>query len=444
MQPSPLASYNRLWSFVTPFAILHLHSRAWRGREDKKRLKERYGRYSQERPKGRLFWLHAVSVGESVAALTLATCLRDKRPDVNILITTNTITAATRIAEHGDNAILHGYQPLDNPQWVERFLDHWQPDYAVMLESDFWPNLICATAARNIPLCFASAQLSDKAYQAWQKRALLARIIFSAPQDIFTVDTQQADKFRQLAGDKNQKPHIQIGGSLKVAPASLPADAALVAMLSEAADTRPILLAASTHKGEDELILAASKQASDSGLAHFLIIAPRHPERGNDIAAKIQNNTQTRPGQRSKGDVPQQQDNVFICDSLGEMGSLYKLANIIILGGSFVDVGGHNPLEIALFETPILAGPSRFKNKDAFDSLSKAGLIELAEDEKALGVLLADKLDALKKGHALITAKNKTKIAAITTEACSRAAKTADYLLDNLSQKTVPKPLPKP
>ena len=122
-----------------------------------------------------------------------------------------------------------------------------------------------------------------------QKRALLARIIFSAPQDIFTVDTQQADKFRQLAGDKNQKPHIQIGGSLKVAPASLPADAALVAMLSEAADTRPILLAASTHKGEDELILAASKQASDSGLAHFLIIAPRHPERGSDIAAKIPN-----------------------------------------------------------------------------------------------------------------------------------------------------------
>ena len=139
-------------------ASLHLHSRAWRGREDKKRLKERYGHYVQERPKGQLFWLHAVSVGESIAALTLATCLRERQPDLNILITTNTPTAARRIAEQGDRAILHSYQPLDHLQWVERFLDHWQPDYAVMLESDFWPNLICATAARDIPLCFASAQ----------------------------------------------------------------------------------------------------------------------------------------------------------------------------------------------------------------------------------------------------------------------------------------------
>jgi 3-deoxy-D-manno-octulosonic-acid transferase len=112
------------------------------------------------------------------------------------------------------------------------------------------------------------------------------------------------------------------------------------------------------------------------------------------------------------------------------MASLYEAADIIILGGSFVDKGGHNPLEIALFETPILAGPSRFKNKDAFESLSKAGLIELASDENKLASLLADKLEALRKGRALITAKNKKQIAAITTEACSRAAKTADYLLD--------------
>ena len=433
MQPSPLASYNRLWSFVKPFAILHLHSRAWRGREDKERLKERYGHYAQERPKGQLFWLHAVSVGESIAALTLATCLREKQPDLNILVTTNTPTAARRIAEQGDRAILHSYQPLDHLQWVERFLVHWQPDYAVMLESDFWPNLICATAARGIPLCFASAQLSDNAYQAWQKRAPLARTIFSTPQDIFAVDAQQADKFRHLAGDKGQKPRIHIGGSLKLNPASLIPNAALAGMLADAAAPRPILLAASTHKGEEELILAASRQANNNGLAHFLIIAPRHPERGDDIAKKIESITKSRPGQRSKDDTPQQKDTIFICDSLGEMASLYEAADIIILGGSFVDKGGHNPLEIALFETPILAGPSRFKNKDAFERLSKAGLIELASDENKLAALLADKLEALRKGRTLITAKNKKQIAAITTEACSRAAKTADYLLDKHS-----------
>ena len=433
MQPSPLASYNRLWSFVKPFAILHLHSRAWRGREDKKRLKERYGHYVQERPKGQLFWLHAVSVGESIAALTLATCLRERQPDSSILITTNTHTAARRIAEQGDSTILHGYQPLDHPQWVARFLDHWLPDYAVMLESDFWPNLICATAARGIPLVFASAQLSDNAYQAWQKRAHLAHTIFSAPQDIFAVDARQADKFKNLAGGKGKKPRIHIGGSLKFNPASLIPNTAMVGMLADAAAPRPILLAASTHKGEEELILAASRQAHNKGLAHFLIIAPRHPERGQDIAAKIETITKSQPKLRSKADIPRKSDPIFICDSLGEMASLYKAADIIILGGSFVDKGGHNPLEIALFETPILAGPSRFKNKEAFESLSKAGLIELASNENTLAALLTGKLEALKKGRALITAKNKALIAAITREACSRAAKTADYLLDRHS-----------
>ncbi len=137
---------------------------------------------------------------ESVAALTLAASLREIRPDLNILITTNTITAARRIAAQKEPYLYHVYQPLDHRQWVAAFLRHWQPDYAVMLESDFWPNLISCTAAQNIPLCFASSQLSDKAFQAWQRRPELARAIFTAPRDIFAVDSQQAEKFSQLAG----------------------------------------------------------------------------------------------------------------------------------------------------------------------------------------------------------------------------------------------------
>ena len=431
MQPSPLASYNRLWSLLVPFAKLHLQLRAWRGREEKSRLPERYGRYKTARPKGQLFWLHAVSVGESVAALTLAASLREIRPDLNILITTNTTTAAERIAAQQDPALYHAYQPLDHPQWVTAFLRHWQPDYAVMLESDFWPNLVCCTAAKNIPLCFASSQLSDKAFQAWQKRPELAHAIFSAPRDIFAVDSRQAEKFSQLTGPGADKPVIQIGGSLKLNPASLSCDNTLVDMLKKAADKRPIVLAASTHKGEETLIAKASSDALENGFPHFLIFAPRHRERGADIAAILNG-----AGQRSKATIPQPADDIYICDSLGEMGSLYTAADIIILGGTFADLGGHNPLEIALFETPVLAGPSRFKNTQAFEQLTQAGLIEQANDADTLGKALVKKLSALKKNKVLISDKDKKQIAAIAAEACSRASNTANYLLDTLSKNT--------
>ena len=431
MQPSPLASYNRIWSVLQPVAKLHLLLRSWRGREDKSRLSERYGKSKTPRPKGPLFWLHAVSVGESVAALTLAASLREIRPDLNILITTNTITAAKRIAAQDDPGLYHAYQPLDHPQWVAAFLHHWRPDYAVMLESDFWPNLISCTAAQDIPIFFASSQLSDKAFQSWQKRPEMARAIFSAARDIFAVDSRQAEKFSQLAGSSPNKPRIHIGGSLKLNPASLKIDDKLVDMLKKAANKRPILVAASTHKGEEALIVAASRTARDKGFPHFLIIAPRHPERGSDIAASLNG-----ASQRSKAMTPQPADDIYICDSLGEMGSLYTAADLIILGGTFANLGGHNPLEIALFETPVLAGPSRFKNTRAFEQLTQAGLIEQADDGDKLATALAKKLSERSKNELLISDKNKQQIAAIAAEACSRAANTANYLLETLSENT--------
>ena len=431
MRPSPLASYNRLWSVLKPVAKLHLLLRSWRGREDKSRLSERYGKSNTPRPNGLLFWLHAVSVGESVAALTLAASLRERRPDLNILITTNTVTAAKRIAAQHDPALYHAYQPLDHPQWVAAFLRHWHPDYAVMLESDFWPNLVSCTAAQNIPICFASSQLSDKAFQSWQKRPELARTIFSAARDIFAVDSGQAEKLSQLAGSSPNKPRIHIGGSLKLNLASLKIDEKLVDMLKNAADKRPVLVAASTHKGEEALIAEASRTARDKGFPHFLVIAPRHPERGSDIAAGLNG-----AGQRSKSMTPQPADDIYICDSLGEMGSLYTAADLIILGGTFSDLGGHNPLEIALFETAVLAGPSRFKNTQAYEQLTHAGLIEQVDDADKLAAALAEKLSALGQGRALISDEARPQIAAIAAEACSRGANTANYLLDTLSENT--------
>ena len=177
--------------------------------------------------------------------------------------------------------------------------------------------------------------------------------------------------------------------------------------------------------------MAASRTARDKGFPHFLIIAPRHPERGSDIAASLNG-----ASQRSKAMTPQPADDIYICDSLGEMGSLYTAADLIILGGTFANLGGHNPLEIALFETPVLAGPSRFKNTRAFEQLTQAGLIEQADDGDKLATALAKKLSERSKNELLISDKNKQQIAAIAAEACSRAANTANYLLETLSENT--------
>ena len=176
-------------------------------------------------------------------------------------------------------------------------------------------------------------------------------------------------------------------------------------MFKKAANKRPVVVAASTHKGEESLIAEASRTAREKGFPHFLIIAPRHRERGSDIAASLNG-----AGQRSKAISPHPTDDIYICDSLGEMGSLYTAADIIILGGTFADLGGHNPLEIALFETPVLAGPSRFKNTRAFDQLTQAGLIEQVDDGDMLGTALAAKLSKLKKIGRLFLIQTENKL----------------------------------
>jgi len=432
-----LASYNRLWACLRPLLSIYLTWRSRRGKEDSSRRDERLGKaWQQARPKGYLIWLHAVSAGESVAAISLAKACLKLKETAHILITTNTMTALKQLERTKPNQTMICYQPLDHPAYVCRFLSYWQPDSAIFLESDFWPNLIIEAAKRNIVVQFASAQLSTTAFINWKKRPELARQLFRAAQVICAVDDEQRQRFEELCrpakaalSDKGpgEKPEIIIGGSLKLNAFSTAVDKAFADQLKATACGRPILLAASTHDPEEELLIQAGQKAVRAGYPHLLIIAPRHVDRSQDIACLM-----PQAAHRSRNQLPQSGDNHFLVDSFGEMGSLITAADIVILGGSFVEKGGHNPLEIAALSTPLITGPSQFKNKAEFDKLHECGQCVTVEDEAALVKQLIIWLEGLRSSGKAVPQDNLDKALAYVKQACERPAKTARLIIDRL------------
>lgn len=379
---SPLRRYNLAWHLARIFLPLITRLRARKGKEDAQRLDERFGLYHHrsglpENP----VWLHAVSVGESMAALALIRALVQAGDHGPYLVTTNTVTAAARIeaASHAnmDAEIAHLYQPLDHPQLVDRFLDATQPRAAIFLESDFWPNLITRAAQRQIPVVFVSSQMSDGAFARWQRRAALAGEVFKTPQQVLTVDTVQADRFAALG---TPRAVITVGGSLKLPAATPVIDPLLVHQITSAASGRKILLAASTHEGEEEVILAA---AAKLGEGWMCLLAPRHPHRGSEIAS-LAKHAGASYARRTEAPAPDPAHSLYIVDTLGEMDSLFAVADAVFLGGSLAPRGGHNPIEPAAAGLPVISGPHIFKNKAEFDALAARGLLRSVTDADSL------------------------------------------------------------
>ncbi|MGA0951271.1 MAG: 3-deoxy-D-manno-octulosonic acid transferase [Candidatus Puniceispirillaceae bacterium] len=376
--------YNVIWRLIRPFIPLILWHRTRNGKELASRRIERYGRTDTKVNRlsphsGRRIWLHGVSVGETVAALRLARALADHLPDDEFLITTNTITGRgvveAAMADQPGLPVRHVMQPLDHPDFVDQFLANWRPVAAIFMESDFWPNLILRSKQFGIPVIFASSQLSSKAAAKWMKRPAFAKQLFAAADLILPVDPQQADQFRQLIGTAKHTQQIQVVGSLKL-PDIQPPDPDLQQILQKAAANRRVFLAASTHHGEDQIIIDAARML---GAGWLTIIAPRHPHRGDSIAALA-----GQAPQRSHGAMPDQNTTIFIMDSLGEMGTLFSLANYVFLGGSLVLAGGHNPLEPAAFGLPIFTGPHIFKNSAEFNGLAAADAVFDVRDAETI------------------------------------------------------------
>ena len=384
-KPSPLGwPYNLSWRILRPFLSMILQRRIAKGREDAARYHERFSYYQDAPPTGTI-WLHAVSVGETVAALALIDGLAANKPHHQFLVTTNTVTAANLVASYNGKArISHLYQPLDHPEYVDRFLAATRPIIAIFMESDFWPNLITRTASANIPVVFASSQLSDKAFSRWRQRAM-SKAVFGSASLVLAVNQEQADRFQQLGANPD---HTHVGGSLKLASTGMAVDEAFCAALAKVAGGRNIFLAASTHQDEDEAVILA---AQELGAPWLTIIAPRHPERGDSIAALYQQLTgEGSLARRSKQQLPARGDQLYLADTLGEMGSMFSSADAVFLGGSLRPIGGHNPLEPAQFGLPVITGPHIAKNAAEFAGLrAVGGVIDIADGGQLTNAVLS-------------------------------------------------------
>jgi 3-deoxy-D-manno-octulosonic-acid transferase len=383
--PLSLALYRAATTALEPFAPLLLNRRAKAGKEDRARLHERLGRPKTVRPEGRLVWLHGASVGESLSILPLVERLRAERPDVAVLVTSGTVTSAELLARRLPGGAIHQFLPVDTPGGARRFLGHWRPDLAVFVESELWPNLLLTAKARGVKLALVSAKLSDKSYAGWQARPFAAHELFSGFDLILAQDGRAAERLSSLGGTVAGEADLKFGS------APLPVDEAALTSLRVRLSGRPVLLAASTHPGEDEIVLAAWRALpanNDYGRPH-LVIVPRHPERGPAVADMA---LATGATVCLRSQEPDDSAEVIVADTLGELGLWYRLADLAVVAGSLVPgVGGHNPLEPARLDCPMVSGPHVENWLTAYADLRDAGGVAFA-DASVLGERLADLL----------------------------------------------------
>lgn len=355
-----------------------LDRRLARGKEDRERFPERLGDPSLPRPAGPLVWLHGASVGESVSALPLIERLVATRPDLHVLVTTGTVTSARLMHDRLPHRALHQYVPVDRAAWVRRFLDHWRPDLGLWMESEFWPNLLGETAKRGIPLVLLNGRVSEKSYRNWQRAPAFIGGMLGA----FDLCLGQTDADARRLKDLGA-PRAECLGNLKFSAAPLPADAGKLDALATAAGDRPLWLAASTHEGEELMAwrLHCVLKAIHPGL--LTVVVPRHPDRGEQVRADLQCHG-ARVRMRSHGHLPDATTDVYLADTLGELGLFYRLCPVTFVGKSLIGRGGQNPLEPARLGSAVVFGPHMANFADIAARMIHAGAARQVADEDAL------------------------------------------------------------
>ncbi|MDX9997365.1 MAG: 3-deoxy-D-manno-octulosonic acid transferase [Phenylobacterium sp.] len=375
-----LGAYRAATGLAEPFAPALLNGRARKGKEDPDRIAERLGRPTAPRPPGPLAWLHAVSVGEAVSLLPLVQALRARRADLAILVTSGTRTSADLLAKRLPAGCLHQYAPVDGPGAVARFLAHWRPDLGVFVESELWPNLILGARRAGVRLALLSARMTEASARGWSRAPTAAAQLLGAFELILAQDAATAGRLERLGARPAGRLNLKLVGD------PLPCDDAELARLRGELASRPVVLAASTHPGEEALIVRAWKAAGSPGL---LIVAPRHPDRSAAVEAELKA-LGPRVSVRSRGE-PAARAEAYLADTLGELGLFFRLARIVVMGGAFVPgIGGHNPLEPARLGCAIVTGPEVFNAADVYAEMAEAGAVVTARDEAGLAAVLRD------------------------------------------------------
>ncbi|MDH4570181.1 3-deoxy-D-manno-octulosonic acid transferase [Pseudomonas sp. BN414] len=372
--------YTLLFHLGLPLVAVRLAWRAWRAPAYARRIGERFA-FGLPAIKPGGIWVHAVSVGESIAAAPMVRALLERHPDLPITITCMTPTGSERIRALFGDKVQHCYLPYDLPWAAARFLDKVRPKLAVIMETELWPNHIHQCARRGIPVVLANARLSERSARGYARFAKLTAPMLAELSWIAVQTEAEAERFRTLGA----RPEcVGVTGSIKF---DLRIDPALLQRAAElrgqwGADSRPVWIAASTHAGEDEIVLAAHKALLKQRPDALLILVPRHPERFGSVfeLSRREGLTTVR---RSTGAPVAATDAVLVGDTMGELLFLYALADIAFVGGSLVPNGGHNLLEPAALGKPVLSGPHLFNFLEIAAQLRDAGaLAEVADAEE--------------------------------------------------------------
>ena len=413
--PVKIKLYLVLSFILDPFYFIYQNIAILRNKEERNRSVERWVNKKVKRPTGHLIWLHVASVGEALSAFPLIDKILAEVPEPNVLVTSTTKTSAKLIKEYNDNRVIHQMSPYDTFFVSKRFLDHWKPDLACRVESEIWPRILFEITKRDIPNYLFNARFSKKTMERMKNNLTSSKYLLSLFDQIH-VPEKQTEKF--LMGLGLNPNSVMVTGALKDSRGGLPVDSSLVTEFNQVIDKRNVWLAASTHRGEDEIVLQAHKK-----LGGVLIIVPRHTERAGEIAS-LCSSMGFAWQLRSEFPILQKDTDIFIADTMGEMGLWYSLVKIAFIGGSLVEKGGHNPVEAAQLGVVSLHGPHIDNSRAKYEKFKSEGVsygISNAEEiAQRFSSLSAKELEAKAK-----KAKNISKVDMVAVEQSVKAIKKA-------------------
>jgi len=372
-----LALYRLVWKLGFPFIQIYLWNRKRLGKEDPYRFEERLGVPSLPRPNSKLIWIHCASVGESASVLPLIEELLAGNAWVQVMVTTGTVTSAYLMGERLPSRAFHQYVPIDKPEYVEEFIEYWQPDLAIWVESEFWPNLMLAAHASGCPMVLLNGRVSDKSYKMWMRYKSLTYQLMACFNLCLAQSREDLKRLRSMGVNK-----AKYVGNLKYGAPPLPYDAKALADVQKMIGNRMVWLAASTHPGEEEIILRAHDKIREKNFSVLTIIVPRHPKRGEEIRENFPDDVNT--SLRSNNEKILEDTEIYIADTIGELGLFYRIAPIVFVGGSLASNGGHNPIEPAHLDCAVITGP----NMQNFDEIMRefwdAGAVKVVHNADEL------------------------------------------------------------
>lgn len=370
--------YSALFYLLVPLILIRLVWRGFKAPLYWKRWSERFAVYGRKHAQG-VIWLHAVSVGEAESVFPLVRLILQRHPGTKILITTTTPTGSARVQAVMGSSVEHVYLPYDLPGSVERFISHFEPVLAVIMETEIWPNLFAGCAREGVPLCIVNARLSKKSEKGYRKIPLLVQPALAHVKVIAAQTRQDADRYISIGAESKR---VIVSGNLKF---DLEISSEVVEQGQTIRNTifpsRPVWISASTHKGEDEMVLQAFTKLKLKVTNLLLVVVPRHPERFDEVR-KLCESEGFNVNVRTSGNECGPETDIYLADTMGELKMLYAASDVAFVGGSLVPVGGHNVIEPAAIGVPVVFGPYMSNFKEIEKGLLEAnGAIQCADSE---------------------------------------------------------------